>query len=120
MTETGMGTWIFAVLAWSLALTVLAEEGFGWALGIRSRWDMTLILLVNLLTNPAVVLICYINILYLDWNQTGLTLLLETAAVIAEGLGYRAAAGNIRHPWIFAVGANVFSFTAGAVLRALV
>ena len=49
-----MGLWIVPVLLVSLGLTVALEEGFGWLTGVRDRWDMLLVLLVNLLTNPEV------------------------------------------------------------------
>ena len=50
-----MGLWIVPVLLVSLGLTVALEEGFGWLTGVRDPWDILLVLLVNLLTNPAVV-----------------------------------------------------------------
>lgn len=114
-----MGTWIFPVLTVSLGLTVVLEQWFGWMTGVRNRRDYLLIGLVNLLTNPTVVFIYYINIKYLGWNQTGVMAVLELGAVLAEGLCYRAAAVGIRRPWMFAAAANLFSFAAGAVLRTL-
>lgn len=115
-----MGVWIIRVLCMSLASTLVLEEGFGYLLGVRERWDMVLIGLVNLLTNPAVVLLYYVNGIYIKGNQTVVTILLELAAVLAEGLCYRTAARGIRHPWMFAIGANLFSYMAGVVLSALI
>lgn len=115
-----MGVWIIRVLCMSLASTLVLEEGFGFMLGIRDRWDMVLIGLVNLLTNPAVVLLYYVNGIYIKGNQTAVTILLEFTAVLAEGLCYKAAARGIRHLWVFAIGANLFSYTAGVVLSALI
>ena len=103
-----MGLWIVPVLLVSLGLTAALEEGFG--------WDMLLVLLVNLLTNPAVVFLYHVNCLYLDWNRTVITVGLEAAAIAVEAVCYKAAAGNIRHPWLFSIGANLFSFTLGAVI----
>ena len=50
-----MGIWVIGTLAVSLGLTIVLEETFGWMWGVRNRWDMTLVVLVNVLTNPAVV-----------------------------------------------------------------
>ena len=68
-----MGLWIVPVLLVSLGLTVALEEGFGWLTGVRDPWDILLVLLVNLLTNPAVVFLYYVNCLY-PVSYTHLTL----------------------------------------------
>lgn len=115
-----MGPWIVPVLLKSLGLTLALEAGLGWLINIRNRWDITLIGLVNLLTNPAVVFLYYINWLYVGWNPVLVTAGLEAAAVIAEGICYKAAARKIRHPWLFAAGANLFSYAAGAVITTLI
>ena len=75
-----------------------------------------LVLLVNLLTNPAVVFLYHVNCLYLGWNRTVITVGLEAAAIAVEAVCYKTAAGNIRHPGLFSIGANLFSFTLGAVI----
>ena len=111
-----MGLWIVPVLLVSLGLTAALEEGFGWLAGVRDRWDMLLVLLVNLLTNPAVVFLYHVNCLYLGWNRTVITVGREAAAIAVEAVCYKTAAGNIRHPWLFSIGANLFSFTLGAVI----
>ncbi|MCB8573681.1 hypothetical protein LJE06_21535, partial [Bilophila wadsworthia] len=68
-----MGIWILKTLAISLALTIVLELGFGMILGIRNPWDMTLVILVNLLTHPAVVFLNYVNLLYMGQNQAAVT-----------------------------------------------
>lgn len=114
-----MGIWILETLAISLALTIVLELGFGMILGIRNPWDMTLVILVNLLTNPAVVFLYYVNLLYMGQNQAAVTAALEIGAAAAEGLCYRAASRRIRRPWLFSAGANLFSFTVGATITSL-
>ena len=81
---------------------------------------MALVGLVNVLTNPAVVFLYYVNIIYVGWNRILVTVLLEMAAVAAEGLCYRAAGRGIRHPWLFSAGANLFSFMMGTILAMLI
>ena len=42
----------------SLALTLMLELGFALILGVRGRRNLALVALVNVLTNPPVVLLC--------------------------------------------------------------
>ena len=44
-------------LAISLLLTLLLEELFALAWGLRGRWELTMVALMNCLTNPVVVLL---------------------------------------------------------------
>lgn len=115
-----MGTWVLEILAVSLGLTIVLEEAFGWLLGARNRWDMALVGLVNVLTNPAVVYLYYMNMIFVGWNRILVMVLLEMAAAAAEGLCYRAAGRGIRHPWLFSAGANLFSIMMGTVLALLI
>lgn len=93
-------------LAVSLALTLLLEGAFGWCWGLRGR-DLYLLFLVNLLTNPLVVL---------TNACTGLVLLPETAAFITEGVLYRSLSQDVPHPWLFSLCVNTFSFCIGLLL----
>jgi hypothetical protein len=116
-----IGMRIVRVLAVSLGFTIILEEALAWTAGIRNRWDMILIGLVNVLTNPAVVFIHY---MYRAHGGRGRGLVFVTAAaelsaVIAEAFCYKAAARNIRHPWMFSIGANLFSFIAGLAVNKL-
>lgn len=113
------GAWIFPALLVSLAVTVALEEGFCLLAGIRNRWDLALAALVNLLTNPAVVFLYCMNRLYGGLNPAAVTIVLELAAVAAEAVCYRAAAREIRHPWLFSAGANAFSCLLGAAVLSL-
>ena len=110
-----MGLWLVPVLLVSLGLTIALEEAFGWLAGVRGWWNRLLIVLVNILTNPAVVFLYYVNDLYLGWNPMIVTVALEAAAAAVEAVCYRSA-GKIRRPWLFSIGANLFSVTLGAVV----
>lgn len=74
-----MGLWLVPVLLVSLGLTIALEEAFGWLAGVRDWWNRLLIVLVNILTNPAVVFLYYVNDLYLGWNPMIVTVALEAA-----------------------------------------
>ena len=99
-----------SVFAISLGLTLLLEVPFAWLWGLRDRHNLTAAVLVNVLTNPAVVLLKALGVPIL---------LLEAAAIIAEGWCYQVCGESVRRPWLLALLANVFSYGTGLVLSAI-
>ena len=92
----------------SLGLTLLFEIPFAYLFGVRGRHDLKLAVLVNVLTNPAVVLL----------KAMGLPiLLLEGAAIAVEAFWYHQCGENIRRPVLLAVCANAFSYSIGVLLN---
>lgn len=93
----------------SLFLTLVLEGIFGICWGLRGR-DLYLLVLVNVLTNPPVVLLnaC-----------TGLVFPLEIGAVLVEGWLYRSMGERISFPWLFAVCVNLFSYSVGGLISYL-
>ncbi len=100
-------------LVWSLLLTELIECGFALALKKRGR-ALALCALVNLVTNPAVVLRRY-----LVGGTWWITALLEGAAVLAEGGFYRYS-GLYERPFLFSLAANALSFSLGLLINHLI
>ena len=97
-----------STFAVSLALTLLLELPFVDAWGLRSRHNLKLAVLVNVLTNPAVVLL----------HGLGLPALpMEAAAVLIEGFCYKVRGDGIRSPFLLALLANVFSYGLGLFLN---
>ena len=105
---------IFLSLAGSLALTLALELAFGLVWGVE-RKDLTLVALANVLTNPVVVLCHALAALWLPAFLAPVTLALEAGAVLVEGRLF-ATRSHIRAPWVFALCANLFSFSAGLLL----
>lgn len=102
-------------LVLSLIMTWLLELAFAFLLGIRRSKDLFLILLVNLITNPAVV---YLALTFrYSLPSRFLIPLLESLAVAVEALYYRSYALTIRHPWLFSLAANGFSYGIGWLLQ---
>lgn len=101
-------------LAVSLALTLALELAFALLWGVERR-DLPAVALVNVLTNPAVVLCRRAAGWYLPHALAAVTLALEAAAVAAEGAIYRRHS-RIPFPWAFALCANAFSFLTGLLL----
>ena len=104
------------VFAVSLGLTLLLELPVAYYWGLRSSHDLTVAVLVNVLTNPAVVLL---NGLLSATPWWAVQLPLEAAAIAVEGFCYRHCGENIRRPYLLSLCANCISYGAGLVLNAI-
>ncbi len=107
------------VLAVSLLLTLVFEEGFALVWGLRGRRELGLVALVNVLTNPPVVLLYYTATGLWHWNAVLVTVALEAAAVLVEWRCYRAYSEQVKQPFLFALVINLFSYGAGCVINLL-
>jgi len=108
---------ILTSLAISLALTLLFEIGFYFIVGKRDKKDLLLVVLVNTLTNPIVVLVYWIAHFNTNWSTVLILTPLEVFAVLTEGYIYDRYAQSIKRPFLFSLGANVFSFSLGFLLQ---
>ena len=99
----------------SLVLTLLVELAFALVWGVRQR-GLLLVLLMNILTNPAVVLLHFVCTVIMGWGSFFPVLILELAAIVTEGFCCR---GVIRKPWLFALCINVCSYGVGEILQIL-
>ena len=106
-------------LALSLVLTILFEAGFFLLAGKRNRKDLLLLLLVNVLTNPVVVLLFWLAVFYLDWNTYVVLVPLELFAVLTEGYYYKKYGLSFRRPYLFSLLANAISFGMGELIQLL-
>ncbi len=104
----------------SLGLTLVLEGVLALLWRVRGR-DLGLFVLVNLLTNPAVV---YLHLLFstLFFGVPVLTwqLPLECAVVAVEGGLYARLGHAVRRPRLFALLANGVSYSAGLILGFLI
>ncbi len=96
-------------LCLSLLITELIECAFALLTGKRGK-ALILCGLVNLVTNPAVVLLRFV--LSGGWT---VVVLLEGTAVLAEGGFYRYS-GLYKRPFLFSLAANALSFFLGLLL----
>lgn len=110
---------MLTILAISLLLTLIFEEGFALVWGLRGKRELGLVALVNCLTNPPVVLLYYTATGLWHWNAIPVTLALEAAAVIVEWRCYRAFSEQVKRPFLFALLINLFSYGAGCVINLL-
>lgn len=103
-------------LALSLGLTLLFEIGFALILGLRKPKDLLLVFLVNVLTNPPLVL--FLNLFSLRHEVPWyLILTLETAVVLTEGFLYRKRLEYTRiSPFLLSFILNFISYTGGLII----
>ena len=107
------------VLAVSLGLTLILEEGFALAWGLGGRRELAVVALVNILTNPVVVLSYYTCVVLFGWAAPPVTAVLECAAVLVEWRCYRACSESLKKPFLFSLLANAFSYGVGCVINLL-
>ena len=100
-------------MAKALLLTLTFELLFALVWGVRKN-RLLLVVLMNIMTNPAVNLLHYLAVYLLGWPAFWVIPVLELAAVIAEGF---CCKGVIRRPWLFVVLINAFSYSMGALIQ---
>jgi hypothetical protein len=108
---------IFIALAISLFLTIILETGFFLLIGKRNKKDLLLVVMVNILTNPVVVLSYWLVALYTNWGLLWVKAALELLAISVEGLYYKKYAQELRRPFLFSLAANAVSFGIGEILQ---
>ncbi len=112
-----MGHQLLSIMGISLGMTILFEELFSVALRIRNKKDLLLVCLVNVLTNPPVVLGYYLAVHYTQLSPAPVKIALELFAISIEAYYYTTRGQKIHHPVWFAIAANVFSFSIGMIIR---
>ena len=112
-----MSAMLLTSLAISLVLTLALEAVFFLLIGKRDKKDLLLLLLVNVITNPIVVLSFWLAALYANWNARLILIPLELFAVLAEGYYYKKHGRHFRRPYLFSLTANMISFGAGELVR---
>ncbi|MBP3633443.1 MAG: hypothetical protein J6J43_02590 [Oscillospiraceae bacterium] len=102
-------------MAKALAVTLALELVFALVWGLR-REKLWMVVLMNVLTNPAANLLYSFMTLYLGWQGFVPVFFLEAAVILTEGLCCR---DFIKAPWTFVILCNVFSYAAGVLLQQL-
>ena len=110
---------MLASLGISLLLTLVFETVFFFLTGKRDKKDMLLLVMVNILTNPLVVLLYWLTVLRWEVNSV-IIIPLEVFAVLTEGYYYKKYGHSFKHPYFFSLAANVFSFGAGLLFEWLI
>ncbi len=107
---------LLPTFALSLALTLILELSVALLCRLRGR-DLLLVILVNILTNPAVVYLDMVCGALLPNGRDLWQIPLELGAIAVEALCYSRFATAIRRPWMFALVANAFSYGCGLLIQ---
>ena len=105
-------------LALSLGLTLILELLGAFLFGFRQKRDLALVTLVNILTNPLIVLICNLYLIAsgipIPWYWI---LPLEVLAVLTEGFIYHKGLSHRPiHPLFLSLILNGISYIGGLLL----
>ena len=107
-----MAKYILEMFGISLGLTLLIELPVGFAMGMRGKKHILLMILVNILTNPAAVLLCWLGVAQIP---------VEIGVFLVEaGVYYwfsRDESWNIKHPVLLALVANLVSWGSGILIQ---
>ena len=95
----------------SLLLTLIFELLVAVVFGLKGK-DLLLVLLVNILTNPAAVLFSIMT-----GNRRVVQLFIEAVVILTEGWYYKKYSSKIKSGFAFSVIANIISYGLGLVLN---
>ena len=107
-----MGKYLLEMFLVSLLLTLAFELLIAWCFGLRHKREVLLVILINVLTNPAAVLLHWLGISQFP---------IEIAVLITEASIYysfsRDKTWNIPHPLLLAFVANTVSWFCGILIQ---
>ena len=100
-----------------LLLTIVVEIIFAYLLKVRNKKDFVNIILVNVVTNPIVVIIpIFINFNFGSLYYYISLVILEILAIIVEGLLYKMFLNyNKINPFLLSIILNILSYISGEI-----
>ena len=109
------------IMLYCLSCTVIIECGIAFISGIRKAKDLLFVLLVNIMTNPLLVVLTVIVNLFFGrlWYYISLAVL-EIGAVAAEGLVYKFTIKHKLNPFLLSLILNSASFFLGLIINRIV
>lgn len=110
--------WILEILACNLAIVFIIELAIGIFLGAKTVRKIATMALVNIITNPAVVLSgMYLTLFLPDWENIGI-FVLEILVVVAEGFMFRKfRTFDRKNPYLISFVLNFASFATGEIIN---
>lgn len=102
-----------------LILTLLIECGMAFVIGIRDKWDFLYITLVNIITNPLVVVSVFIiNIFFGSKEAAFSEYFIEIIVFLVEGLIYKKLLSTDKlNPFIISLILNSASYLTGELIN---
>ena len=104
----------------SLALTLVIELSAAYLLGVKKKEDLLIVFLVNVLTNPAAVFLCWCARGWIDKGYWLAELAVEVLVVLTEGLIYKSfhiEGKKIKQPLLLSFVLNAASYLTGVVIN---
>ncbi len=110
--------WILKILVFNLAIVFITELPLSLAFGARTGRKLITAALVNVITNPAVVLSgMFITLFLRKWLYGGV-FVLELIVVLAEGFMFsKFKTFDRKNPYFISLVLNLVSFAAGEILN---
>ena len=97
-------------------MTIVLETGFALVAGIRGRKNLLTVVLVQIITNPCVVLCMMWCMTHLRIHYALYELPIESLVVLVEWLIYKKYLKSLKRPFIYSLASNYFSYSFGIVL----
>ncbi|MBR2832358.1 MAG: hypothetical protein IKE57_05475 [Oscillospiraceae bacterium] len=110
---------MLTAFAVSLGLTLLIELDAALVYGVRSRFDLLITCLVNVITNPLAVLAYLLLRRYTGLGPWAIKLPVEALVLLSETLLFRRYAETVKKPLLYAAVLNTASFLIGEVINRL-
>ena len=111
---------MLTALAVSLALTLLVELDAALVYGVRSRYDLLVTCLVNVITNPLAVMSYLLLTRFTSLGPWAVKLPIEVLVLLSETLLFRKFAETVKKPLLYAAVLNIVSFSVGEVINHLI
>lgn len=105
--------WILLIIMKYLLFTLATEGIFLMCLGFRSRLEVEIVALANILTNPVVCMLSILAQLFAGGMEIWQLVVLEAGVWYLEGWIYRQYFPEKKHPWRSSAAANAISFLGG-------
>lgn len=102
----------------ALCFTIMIECAAGWIMGVRDRQGQSIIVLVNLLTNPLVVSLGAAILFFAGHEYLApATIAMEMIVVIAEGMIYKSHLTVKMDPFTLSLVCNLSSYLIGVIIN---
>lgn len=110
--------WIINILALNLLIVLVTEIAVSISFGAKTAKQLVIVALVNIITNPAVVLTALCLTIYLNqWRNIGIVIL-EIFAVITEGFIFsKFKTFGRKNPYLISMVMNMVSFMTGELIK---
>ena len=112
--------WILAILVRNLTIVLLTEPFLGIIFGAKTERKIITVILVNIITNPAVVLSALSLTIFFNRAEDIGLLFLELLAILVEGFMFQKfKTFDNKNPYLISLVVNMVSFTAGKIINIL-